>query len=159
VSLSLERVGDMRRAAGDPAGALAAYEENLAIARKLAAADPGNAQWQRDVSVSLNKVGDVRLNTGDRAEALAAYEEGLAIRRKLAATHTGNADRNVDLVISLHRVSTASDAPRAREALREALAIAEVLAREGKLTAAQQSWPQLLRDALAKLPPEEAEVR
>ena len=60
------KVGDVRLAAGDRAGALAAYEESLAIMRKLAAADPGNAGWQRDVSVSLNKVGDVRLAAGDR---------------------------------------------------------------------------------------------
>jgi hypothetical protein len=38
--------------------------------------------------------------------------------------------------------------------LREALAIAEALARAGRLRAAQQDWPQMLRDALAKLPPE-----
>ena len=37
--------------------------------------------------------------------------------------------------------------------------IVETLAREGKLTAAQQGWPRLLRDALAKLPPEQAEAR
>jgi hypothetical protein len=37
-----------------------------------------------------------------------------------------------------------------------ALAIAEMLARENKLTAAQQGWPQALRDMLAKLPPEQA---
>jgi hypothetical protein len=55
--------------------------------------------------------------------------------------------------------SKASDVPRARAALLDALAIAEALAREGKLTAAQQNWPQLLRDALAKLPPEAAEAR
>jgi hypothetical protein len=36
----------------------------------------------------------------------------------------------------------------------EALAIAERLAREGKLTAVQRNWPQLLREVLAKLPPE-----
>ena len=57
------------------------------------------------------------------------------------------------------RSASASDPPRARAALREALAIVEALAREGKLTAAQQNWPQLLRDALAKLPPEQAEAR
>jgi hypothetical protein len=45
-------------------------------------------------------------------------------------------------------VSTASDPPGARAVLREALAIAETLAREGKLTAAQQGWPQALRDML-----------
>ena len=33
----------------------AAAEESLAIMRKLAAADPGNAGWQRDLSVSLTR--------------------------------------------------------------------------------------------------------
>ena len=47
MSASLDRVGDVRVAAGDRA-ALAAYEESLAIMRKLAAADPGNADWDRD---------------------------------------------------------------------------------------------------------------
>ncbi len=55
MSVSLDKVGDVRLAAGDRAGALAAYEESLAIRRKLAAADAGNAGWQRDVSVSLDK--------------------------------------------------------------------------------------------------------
>jgi hypothetical protein len=62
-------------------------------------------------------------------------------------------------VVSLYSTSTASDPPRARAALREALAIAEALARDNKLTAAQQNWPQLIREALAKLPPEQAEAR
>ena len=70
VSVSLDKVGDVRLAAGDRAGALAAYEESLAIMRKLAAADPGNAQWQRDVGVSLERVGGVRLAAGDRAGRL-----------------------------------------------------------------------------------------
>ncbi|TMJ02920.1 MAG: hypothetical protein E6G97_11265 [Alphaproteobacteria bacterium] len=61
--------------------------------------------------------------------------------------------------MSLHKVSTAAEPPRARAALRDALAITEVLAREGKLTAAQQSWPQFFRDASAKVPPETAEAR
>ena len=65
MGVSLEKVGDVRLVAGDRAGALAAYEESLAIRRKLAAADPGNAGWQRDVGVSLNRVGDMRLVAGD----------------------------------------------------------------------------------------------
>jgi tetratricopeptide (TPR) repeat protein len=156
VSVSLNLVGNVREAAGDGAGALAAYEESLAIARKLAAADPGNAGWQHDVSLSLNKVGDVRLAAGDRAGALAAYEEDLAIMRKLTAADPGNVRWQTDLVAALYKISTASDPSRARAVLREALAIAEALAREGKLTVEQQDWPQELRDELAKLPPEAA---
>ena len=68
----------MRVAQGDLPGALAAYEESLAIARDLAARDKGNAGWPRDVSVSLNKLGDVRVAQGDLSGALAAYEESLA---------------------------------------------------------------------------------
>jgi hypothetical protein len=74
--------------------------------------------------------------------------------RRLVAADPGNAGWQGDLVIGLYKVSTASDPPRARATLREALAVVEALARDGKLPAAQQGWPQLLRDALAKLPPE-----
>jgi tetratricopeptide (TPR) repeat protein len=159
LSVSLEKVGDVRFAAGDRAGALAVYEESLAIRRKLAVADPGNSDWQRDVAVGLNKVADVQFAVGNRAGALSAYDESVAIRRKLATADPGNAGWQADLVISLYKVSTASDPPQARAALTQALGIAEALAREGKLRAAQQDWPQLLRDALAKLPPESAEAR
>jgi hypothetical protein len=107
--------------------------------------------------VSLNKVGDVRLVAGDRAGALSVYEESLRIMRKLAAADPGNA--NWDLAVSLYKVSTVADVPRARTALREALAIVEALEREGKLTPAQRSAPQLIRDALAKLPPVTVEVQ
>ncbi len=79
--------------------------------------------------------------------------------RKLAAADPGNARWQADLVLTLGRLSNVVDPPRARALLPEALAIAETLARDGKLTAAQQNWPQLIRDALAKLPPEQAEAR
>jgi hypothetical protein len=64
-----------------------------------------------------------------------------------------------DLVVSLSKVSAVSDPQQARAVLREALAIVEALARDGKLTAAQKSWPQLFRDAVAKLPPAQVDVR
>ncbi|MFN3259870.1 MAG: hypothetical protein ACE37J_04845 [Pikeienuella sp.] len=102
--MSLDRVGDIRVAEGVRAGALAAYEEGLAIRRDLAARDPGNAGWARDVSVSLDRVGDVRVAAGDRAGALAAFEEGLAIRRALAARDPGNAGWARDVSVSLLKV-------------------------------------------------------
>jgi phage tail protein X len=89
------------KAAGDRPDALAAYEEGLAIMRKVAAANPGNAQWQRDLAVNLRQVGNVRLAAGDRPGALAAYEEGLAIMRKVAAAHPANAQWQSDLSVDL----------------------------------------------------------
>ena len=41
--------------------------------------DPGNTEWQRDLSVSHNKVGDVLAAQGDTAAALTAYRAGLDI--------------------------------------------------------------------------------
>jgi hypothetical protein len=111
------------------------------------------------ISYSHAKVGDVRLAAGDRAGALATYEESLTNMRKLAAADPGNSEWQADLVVSLYKISTAYDPSRARAALREALAVAETLAREGKLAANRQNWPQPLREALAKLPPEQPEAR
>ena len=154
VGMSLSKVGDVRLASGDQAGALSAYEESVTAFRKAAAADPGNAVWQRDVSVSLNKVGDVRLATGDRTGALSVYEESLTIAHKVAAADPGNAEWQADLVITLAKVGAAAEPARAREALREAIAIVDALVRDGKLGDARKNWPQLLRNVLAALPSE-----
>ena len=79
MAVSLNKVGDVKLRGGDRAGALAAYQESLDIARKLAAQDQSNAQAQRDVAVSLDKLGNVKLQGGDQAGALAAYQESLDI--------------------------------------------------------------------------------
>ena len=68
-------------AQGNLAEALKAYRDSLAIAERLAKADPGNAGWQRDLSVSYEKVGDVLMDQGNLPEALKAYRDSLAISR------------------------------------------------------------------------------
>jgi hypothetical protein len=87
--VSHHKIGDVRRNQGDLAGALAAYEAALAIREELAASDPDNAGWRRDLSVSHNNIGDVRREQGDLAGALAAYEAALAIRKELAGGGPG----------------------------------------------------------------------
>ena len=52
----------------------------LPFVEKLAKQDPGNADWQRDLSVSYDKVGDVQSAQGDLAGALKSYRDSLAIR-------------------------------------------------------------------------------
>jgi hypothetical protein len=50
-------VGDVAAAAGDLAGARAAYEAGLVIAERLASSDPGNAEWQRDPGDQPQQIG------------------------------------------------------------------------------------------------------
>ncbi|MGE0500703.1 MAG: caspase family protein [Rhizobiaceae bacterium] len=68
----------MRRTLGNLAGALAAYETGLAIARRLAARDPGNAEWQRDLIVSHFKLAqagaDARTHLGKALAITLAME-------------------------------------------------------------------------------------
>ncbi len=53
------KLGDLAVAAGDLTAARTAYQAGLDIATRLAAADPSNTQWQRDLSISHNKLGDL----------------------------------------------------------------------------------------------------
>ena len=51
LSVTYNRIGDVLMAQGKLAEALKSYRDSLAIAERLAKADPGNAGWQRDLSV------------------------------------------------------------------------------------------------------------
>jgi hypothetical protein len=105
-------------------------------------------------------IGRVRLAAEDRAGALAVDEEAVEIFRKLAAADPDNLRAQVELIMNLYAVSEAtSDRARARQVLTEALAMAEVLARDGKLEGDLKDMPDELRQALAKLPPEGTEPR
>ena len=50
-----DKIGDVLVAQGNLPAALKSYRDDLAIAERLAKADPGNAGWQRDLSVSLQQ--------------------------------------------------------------------------------------------------------
>jgi hypothetical protein len=92
-------------------------------------------------------VGNVRFAARDRTGAVAAYEDSPehAQTRRRRSGQCRIATRHQSLQCEHGRRP-----PRAQVALREALAIAEALAREGK------RGP---RKALAKLPPEDARGR
>ena len=119
-------------AQGDRTGALAAYREGLDIRHALAAKDPGNTLWQRDVYVSQIKVGNVLVAQGDRTGALAAYRAGLDIRRALAAKDPGNTLWQRDVSVSQDRVGDVlvaqGDLAGALAAYREGLDIRRALA-------------------------------
>jgi Flp pilus assembly protein TadD len=151
VAQCLAGLGQLEPATGE-------LRQAVTLGRELAAADPTNASWQRDLSVSYNKLGDVQLAQGNLAGAQASFEESRQIRARLAAADPTNAEWQADLVVSLVRVSAAVDSATpagretARSALRHALGIAEKLVAEGRLTShKQQGWVEDLRRRLAAL--------
>ena len=87
------------------AAALEAYRECLRVRERLAAQDPTNAGWQRDLSASHNRVGDVLLAQGDAVGALEAYRETLRVHERLAAQDPTNADWQRDLSVSYFRLA------------------------------------------------------
>ncbi|HRJ69835.1 MAG TPA: tetratricopeptide repeat protein, partial [Beijerinckiaceae bacterium] len=144
LSISHDRIGDVRVEQGDLTGALTAYAASHAIAERLAAADRSNTLWQRDLSISHDRIGDVRRAQGDLAGALTAYEASLAIRQRLAAADRSNTEWQRDLSVSHNRIGDVrmaqGDLAGALTAYEADLAIAEHLA------AADRSNTQWQRD-------------
>ena len=68
-----------------------AFRAGMDIHKRLAEQDPGNAQWQRDLSVSHNKIGDVLVAQGELPQAEQAFRAGMDIARRLAEQDPGNA--------------------------------------------------------------------
>jgi tetratricopeptide (TPR) repeat protein len=158
LGISNERVGDVLLAEGDLEGALRAYRARHEIIMDLADKDPGNAEWQRDLSVSYNKLGQVQQAQGDLAGALASYRQSLTIREKLARQDPGNAEWQADVVASLVRMSSVFDLAQpagrqgAREALQQALSIAQRIQQTGSWTGHEQKgWVDELKRRLVAL--------
>ena len=101
----------MQSARGNLEAALKAYQDGLAIREKLAAQDPSNTEWQRDLSVSFDRIGDVQSAQGNLEAALQAYQDGLAMAEKLAAQDRSNAGWQRDLIVSM------SSSPRWRSSM------------------------------------------
>jgi tetratricopeptide (TPR) repeat protein len=104
LSISHERIGEVRQAQGDLDAAVASYTAGMAIIERLAARDPANSERQRDLSVSHNKLGDVKRAQGDVDAAVAAYTAGMAISERLAAGDPANSEWQRDLSVGHDRL-------------------------------------------------------
>jgi tetratricopeptide (TPR) repeat protein len=127
LSISHERIGAIRQAQGDMAGARESYEAYQAMAERLARQDPTNADWQRNLSISHEKIGDIRQAQGDLAGALESYEADMAIAERLARQDPANAEWQRDLAVSHNKIGTIrqaqNDLAGARESFEQVLAI------------------------------------
>ena len=99
--VTLQKVGDAKLA-NDLAGALAAFEEGLSLAKARAADEPTNPEAARDLSLSLSRVAALQRAQQNYADALKTYDKALAIRRNLATLHEGNKLARRDLALALN---------------------------------------------------------
>jgi tetratricopeptide (TPR) repeat protein len=133
LTIAHEELGDVLIAQGNLPEALRSYRVSFSIRERLTKAEPGTAEWQRDLSVSYNKIGDVLVAQGNLPEALISYQASLAIRENLAKADSGNALWQRDLSASYDRVGNVRFArgnlPEALTSYQASLAIRENLAK------------------------------
>ena len=144
ISIGLNKIGDVKAATGDLPGARAAYQESVAVMRRLVEDASGNIGLQRDLALSIDKLADVQRAMGDIAGALAGYEESLVISRKLAAVDRSNVQWQTDLVVALYKLARGTEGDTKRANVDEALKIVERLDSEGKLSPDKKNWKSML---------------
>jgi tetratricopeptide (TPR) repeat protein len=126
--------------------ALTSYQSALAIRKRLAARDPANTQWQRDLVLSYGRIGDVQRARSDLQAALTSYQQGLQIAEKLAARDPANSEWQTDLVVSLYKIATVlekQNPPQKKEAAtnyRRILDILRPLAAANRLAVGEKGW-------------------
>ncbi|MER2635695.1 MAG: hypothetical protein ABTQ30_17770, partial [Rhizobiaceae bacterium] len=84
------------------------------IAERLAAADPGNASWQRDLAVSHNRIGSLAAKGGERLAAGEAYGRARDILTRLTALDPSNATWRNDLAWVEWQLNAISGEAKAR---------------------------------------------
>lgn len=75
---------------GDTDASQKSYQRSLAIRERLAAAEPGNLELQKELSDSFEGIGDVFITVDDLQNGLDNYQKSLAIREKIAASSPDN---------------------------------------------------------------------
>jgi eukaryotic-like serine/threonine-protein kinase len=131
VARSLGSVGELLRATGDSAAALAALDEQRNLSERLAEEEPCNAV-RAVLALSHHNIGFVLQKSGKPAAALPAYQKSLDIRQKLVDANPSDIDFQRALARTHHIVAwLLEDMAKPAEALTEyqkALAIRQKLA-------------------------------
>jgi len=127
------KIGDILKAQGDLVQALKSYQDGLAVADRVAKADPNNAEWQQNITLTYLKVGEVFMAQGNFAEALKSYRDGLAVADLLAKSDPENVGWQRTLSVAYSKVGDALAAggnlTEASQSLEDSLAIRERLAK------------------------------
>ncbi len=132
----LDLAGNLAMMKGDLPAARASYTAGLKIRETLAARDPENTQWQRDLSISHEKLGNIATAQGDLPAARASYTAQLKIAETLAARDPENTEWQRDVALSFSKLATIAeiegDEGEARKQWLGCIAVFEKLIAAGK---------------------------
>lgn len=105
-----DSLGDLAQAGGDTVAARMYVEKSLAIAAELAAQDPHNVTWQRDLAWSHDRLGKLARDAGDVDVAKEHFEHYLAIATALAAQDPQDVEGRRDLTTAYERLGSLAQA-------------------------------------------------
>jgi hypothetical protein len=108
--VSLNKIGEIKSAQGDLAGAMAAYEEGRKVRECLAAADPSNTGWQVDLARSLARTALAMSKTAP-AETAARLARAVAILQPLDQAGRLNAQDHTMLKMLLELAADGKSEP------------------------------------------------
>jgi tetratricopeptide (TPR) repeat protein len=140
LSVSYHQLGDLALTLGQNEPAQAYFQKALVISERLAQAEPNRADLQRDLSFSYHQLGILAHHLGQNEQAQAYFQKDLAIAERLALAEPNRADLQRDLFISYSQLN---DFPRA-------LAILEILKKEGRILPTDEPYLDELRNLVQK---------
>jgi tetratricopeptide (TPR) repeat protein len=130
VAVRHDNIGDVLRAQGKPADALAAYQCGMVLFEGLDIKQ-SRPEWQRDIAICHDRIGDMRGALDDLGGALTAYQAGMEIRRKPAGANRGDPNWQRDLSVSHNKIGDVlfkqGDYARSLSAFRAGMSIRSLL--------------------------------
>lgn len=129
-----ERVGQSQLSQGNQKAALQSMQSALAIAYRLIAEDPTNANMRHNISSSHEMIGEIQESQGNFTAAIESHQAALAVAHGLVAEHPGNIHFLRRLSAMYERVGATQEAQgnlgAALETCQVATAIAQRIAAE-----------------------------
>ena len=154
LSLSLERIGDVKIALGDGISALAAYEESLAIQRALVELDESKTQWQERVALTIEKINDLKCaneeTCANDGQEKASWSKPV-LRETSATVSSGREEARTDLLSGSFLSLSAATRLRWLQDRKEASALLARLSKRSR--PAVRSLRQMTRSTLKGLLP------
>jgi hypothetical protein len=150
LALVYERIGNLEIRNGRIDDGVKRLQQAITARERIATAGTDNVQWKRELALSYERLALLFAENGKGEAAKALLSKELDLRDRIAAADPANAELQSELAVVLVRLAVLGDQPQVH--YRRALEIVRKLAAEGKLTAAQTSWPVEIEQALAAAP-------